>query len=187
MTRHTIGTALVVLGTVLLVLPVFFPVQPILVHDTGYNTFDGPEEFAQEGIVVVHYESLSERGQELYVRTLEAGGEYHVAPGEGAPDFEYLTSNEHTEAFEESQNQRPGVVVIERPDDADLPPADEPFGSSEPGQDEDERSQQIKRYDMMSTATKPPGLGSVPQLLRLGAALIAVLSLGVGGYLRSQA
>lgn len=186
MTRHTIGTALIALGAVLLVLPAFFPVQPILVHDTGFNTFDGPEDFAQEGIKVVHYESLSERGQELYVRTLDAGGEYHVAPGEGAPDFEYLTSNEQTEAFEDTQNQRPGVVVIERPDNADLPPADEPFDRTAPEGEKDERSKQVQRYDMMGTATEPPGLGAVPQLLRLAAALIAVLSLGVGGYLRSQ-
>jgi hypothetical protein len=186
MTRHTIGAALVVLGTVLLVLPAFFPVQPTLIHDTRPNTFDGPAEFAQEGIEVIHYESLSERGQELYVRTLESGGEYHVAPGEGAPDFEYLTSNERTEAFEEGQNERPGVVVIERPDDADLPPADEPFGRTAPDEEVSDRQQQTNRYDMMETATEPPGLGSVPQLLRLGAALIAILSLGVGGYLRAQ-
>jgi hypothetical protein len=184
MTRHTIGTALVVFGALLLVVPALFPVQSVLIHDTTPRTFDGPEEIAAEGIEIIHYENLSERGQELYVRTPEAGGEYTVAPGEGAPDFEYLTSNEQTEAFRESQNRRPGLVAIERPDDADLPQADEPFDRAAPG--EDERRQQVQRYDLMGTATEPPGLGSVPQLLRLGAALLAILSLGVGGYLRAQ-
>jgi len=186
MTRHTIGTALVVLGALLLVVPALFPVQPILIHDTTLRTFDGPQELEQDGYSIVSYENLSERGQELYIRTLEAGGQYQVELGEGAPEYEYLTSNERTEAVSENRTRQPGLVVIERPENVDLPPADEPFGRAAPEEEDDERRQQVQRYVLMGTATEPPGLGSVPQLLRLGAALSAILSLGVGGYLRAR-
>lgn len=181
-----IGTALVVLGVVLFVGLALFPVQPVLVHDTGPNTFDSPDELREEGVEIISYGSLSERGQALYVRTLEAGGTHQVAPGEGAPDFGYLTREELAAAWDRNQNPRPGRVVIERPAEADLPPADEPFDRGTAEQDQrDQRQQQVQRYDLIQTSTEPPSLGSVPQLLRLAAALLAVCSLGIGGYLRS--
>lgn len=188
MERDTqIGTALLVLGAVLLVVPALFPVQPVLIHDTTPVTFDSPEEIESQPIEVVRYENLSESGQELYVQTLESGGEYTVSQGDGAPDFEYLTSAEHSEIRSET-DPRPAVVVIKRPQDNDLPPADEPFAEDSPrdGPQDDQRREGVQRYDMMETTTQRPGLGAVPQLLRLGAALIAVLSVGVGGYLRAR-
>lgn len=79
------------------------------------------------------------------------------------------------------------MIIIERPADTDLPPADEPdVGAREGDVEEDERRQQVQRYDMMSTATEPPSLGSATQLLRLGAAVLAVVSLGLGGYSLSR-
>lgn len=188
MTRHnTIGTALLVVGAVLFVLPALVPVQPVLVHDTSLNTFDNAAELQADGVEIIRYENLSERGQELYVTTLESGGRYEVSPGEGATDFEYLTQREHSERVAETEQRRPATVAIQRPPDADLPPADEPFGGegSDASQDEDHR-QTVQRYELMHTAKEPPSLGSAQQLIRLGAALLAVLSVGVGGYLRSQ-
>jgi hypothetical protein len=38
----------------------------------------------------------------------------------------------------------------------------------------------------METRTEQPPLGALPQLLRLVAALLAVVSMGVGGYLLSS-
>lgn len=186
-TNTRLGAALVVLAVGLFIAPAFFPVQATLVHDTGAFTFDGPEQFEEEGITVIQYDNMSDRGQELYVRTLEKGGEYHVSPGQGASDFNYLTGNERQNALEANSDQRPRMIVIERPEDADLPPADEAFersGRQGDGED-DQRRQQVQRYELMETATEPQSLGSVPQLLRLGAAVLAVLSLGLGGYLCS--
>lgn len=185
--RSKLGTALVIISVGLFVLPAFFPVQPVLVHDTGPITFDGPDEFEEEGIEVVRYENLSERGQELYVQTLKSGGEYQVSPGQGASDFEYLTSKERSTAQSMNPNERPGMIIVERPTDTDLPPADEPdIGAPEGDVEEGERRQHVQRYDMMSTATEPPSLGSATQLLRLGAAILAVVSLCLGGYLLSR-
>lgn len=186
--RNKLGTALVVLAVILFTVPAFFPVQAILTHDTGPVTFDSREQIEEAGTEIVAYENMSERGQELYVETLEAGGKYSVSPGQGASDFEYPTSGERAQAMEENPDQRPGVIVIERPDDTDLPPADEPFDRSRGGggEGEEQHRQQVQRYDMMETSTGPPSLGSVSQLLRLAAALLAVISLGVGGYLLSS-
>ena len=184
--RSKLGTALVIISVGLFVVPAFFPVQPVLVHDTGPITFDGPDEFEEEGIEVVRYENLSERGQELYAQTLNSGGEYQVSLGQGASDFEYLTSKERT-AQSMNPNERPGMIVIERPTDTDLPPADEPdVGAREGDVEGDEYRQHVQHYDMMSTATEPPSLGSATQLLRLGAAILAVVSLSLGGYLLSR-
>ncbi len=186
--RNQFGTALIVLAVVLFTLPALFPIQAVLTHDTNPGTFSSKEQLQEEGIEIVAYENLTERGQELYAQTLEAGGEYRIPVEEGATDFEYLTGKERMQAYENSPN-RPGSIVIERPENSDLPEADEPF-NQEPrntGRAEDEqRRQQVQRYDMMETATGPPPLGAISQLLRLAAALLAVLALGVGGYLLSS-
>ena len=191
--RNTLGTALVVLAVVLLVVPAVFPVQPVLIHDTDRTTRDSPSELREQGVPVVAYENLSERGQELYVETLRNDGEYRVPKGEGAPEFDYLTDAERREAFRNDNESAVRSVVIERPeDDSDLPPADE-FGvgpgdeeEEELSGDEQERRETMRRYDAMRTTTEQPPLDSPPQLLRLGAALLAVISLGVGGYLLSS-
>ena len=190
--RNTLGTALVVLAVVLLVGPAVFPVQPVLTHDTDRTTRDSPSELREQGIPVVAYENLSERGQEAYVAALERE-DYRVGQDAGAPDFRYPTSAERREAFEADNMSGTGMVVIERPeDDSDLPPADERFfgpreeEEAESEEELEERRQQVLRYDAMMTATGQPPLGSTRQLLRLGAVMLAVVSLGTGGYLLSS-
>ena len=186
--RNTLGTALVVLAAVLFVVPAFFPVQAALVHNTGASQPGEPELIREDGYDIVAYENLSERGQELYVKTLENGGEHSVTQGNGAPDFEYPTSAERGATFENGSLDRPGAIVVVRPeDDDDLPRADErPFGPPREGETEKERRERHLRYDAMDTRTEQPSLGALPQLLRLFAALLAVVSLGVGGYLISS-
>ncbi|MFB6227118.1 MAG: hypothetical protein ABEH88_00770 [Halobacteriales archaeon] len=186
--RNTIGAALVALAVVLFVIPAFFPVQAMLVHDTGATQPGEPELIREDGYEIVSYENLSDRGQELYVQTLENGGEYSVTQGQGAPDFSYPTSAERDAAFENESLERPGAIVIVRPeDDAALPPSDErDFGPPRDGETDEERRERNLRYDAMETRTEQPSLGALPQLLRLLAGLLAVISLGVGGYLLSS-
>ena len=190
--RNTLGTALVVLAVVLFVGPAVFPVQPVLTHDTDRTTRDSPSELREQGIPVVAYENLSERGQEVYVAALE-GEDYRVGRDAGAPDFQYPTSAERREAFEADNISGTGMVVIERPeDDSVLPPPDERFfgpreeEEAESEEELEERRQQVLRYDAMVTGTGQPPLGSTRQLLRLGAVMLAVVSLGTGGYLLSS-
>ncbi|PSP51057.1 hypothetical protein BRC74_07620 [Halobacteriales archaeon QH_7_68_42] len=174
--RNTLGTALVVLAVVLFVGPAVFPVQPVLTHDTDRTTRDSPSELREQGIPVVAYENLSERGQEVYVAALE-GEDYRVGQDAGAPDFRYPTSAERREAFEADNVSGTGMVVIERPeDDSDLPPADERFSGAreeeeakndeQPEERREERRERVLRYDAMVTATDQPPLGSTRQLLR---------------------
>ena len=197
--RNTLGTALVVLAVVLLVGPAVFPVQPVLTHDTDRSTRDSPSELREQGVPIVAYENLSARGQELYVRTLENDGGLRVGRDAGAPDFQYPTSAERREAFEADNMSGTGMVVIERPeDDSDLPPPDERFfgpreeeeeeveNDEQPEERREERRERVLRYDAMMTATGQPPLGSTRQLLRLGAVMLAVVSLGTGGYLLSS-
>jgi hypothetical protein len=194
--RNTLGTALVVLAVVLFVVPAVFPVQPVLIHDTDRSTRDSPSELREQGVPVVAYENLSERGQEAYVAALERE-DYRVGQDAGAPDFRYPTSAERREAFEADNMSGTGMVVIERPeDDSDLPPADERFfgareeeeaeNDEQPEERREERRERVLRYDAMMTATGQPPLGSTRQLLRLGAVMLAVVSLGTGGYLLSS-
>ena len=186
--RNTLGTALVALAIVLFVIPAFFPVQAVLIHETGATQPGEPDLIREDGYEIVAYENLSDRGQELYVQTLENDGKYSVSQGQGAPDFSYPTSAERDAAFENETIERPGGIVIVRPeDDAALPPADErAFGPSREGETEEERRERHLRYDAMETRTEQPSLGSLSQLLRLLAGLLAVISLGVGGYLLSS-
>lgn len=197
--RNQLGSALVVLAIVLFVVPALFPVQPMLTHYTEVSTSASPTELDREGVTIVAYENLTERGQELYVQTLEHDGEYRVANGTGAPAFDYPTEAERRAAYERRENEsvegpvRTGIVVIERPeDDSSLPPADEHYferdDRSEDGAqtNESQRREMVLRYDEMRTSTEQPPLGATAQLLRLGAVLLAVISLGVGGYLLSS-
>jgi hypothetical protein len=188
--RNTVGTALVVLAIVLFVVPAVFPVQPMLTHDTGRSTSAPPAELRQQGVPIVAYENLTDRGQEIYVETLEANGEYRVPADEGAPAFVYPTDAERRAAFESDNMTAAGEVVIERPeDDENLPRAEEYYFPDQEGMNDTEaqqRREQAMRYDLMVTSTGQPPLGSTPQLLRLGAVMLAVVFLGVGGYLLSS-
>ena len=199
--RNEIGTALVGLAVVLFVVPAIVPVQPVLYHDTRETTHRLPSELDDGPVRVVAYENLSDRGQQLYRRTLENNGEYRVSRNRGASEFEYPTDEERAAAFENGSRRQTGYVVIERPeDDRTLPQSDERFfrGRFEERRDEegegerelnesevDRLRQQVLRYDAMETRTAPPPLNAPAQLLRLGAVLFAVLFLGAGGYLLS--
>jgi len=198
--RNQLGTALVVLAAVLFIVPAFFPVQPMLLHDTRDAAVGPPSELESDGYEIVAYENLTDRGQELYVKTLENDGEYRVPQGTGASDFDYLTDEERRQAYENDNRSATRPLVIERPeDDNALPPADEPAeaarnraedddnNETDDGQTAGERRRQIVlRYDAIETSTEQPPLGSIEQLSRLLAALLAVVSLGVGGYLLSS-
>ncbi|MFB1066801.1 hypothetical protein [Natrinema sp. H-ect4] len=186
--RNKLGTAFVVLAIVLFTVPALFPVQAMLTHDTTDSTFDGQDQLEAQGVEIINYDNLSERGQELYVQALENGGEYRVSTEQGAPEFDYMTSGERAQLQRENPEHRPGVVAIERPDDATLPPADEPFnrGSNKNDEEYEQRREQAQRYDLMEISKGPPPLGSTPQLLRLGVALLAVVSFGIGGYVLSS-
>lgn len=179
--RTQLGTALLVVAILCFALPPLFPVQPVLVHDTRPITMDGPDQLEAQGYEIYAYEDLSDRGQELYVATLENGGQYHVAPGEGAADWEYPSLSERAAARRDGQ-RRPGQVVIERPEDADLPRADEPPH----GEPEGERWEEAQRYELMAVTEERPPMDSTPQLLRLLAGLLGVVCTGVGGYLVSS-
>lgn len=188
--RNAVGAALSVLAVVLFTVPAFFPVQPMLTHYTGDTAPATPAELQERGYEIVAYENLSERGQELYVKTLERGGEYRVPVGEGAAAFDYPTDGEVRAMY---QNGTEPGIVIERPaDDDSLPSADEHFYGFRGDEEDLNRSQReqrretIERYDAMSTRTEEPPLGATPQLIRLAAVMLAVLSMGVGGYLLSS-
>lgn len=186
--RNRIGALLVGVALLLFVIPAFVPVQPMLTHNTEYSVSLGPDRLQEEGFEIVQYGNLSDRGQELYVRTLERGGEYQVGQGAGAPDFDYPTDQERIDGAGDGSATRPGAVAIERPaDDSHLPPADErTFGGPREGENQTEFRDRVSRYDAIRTGTEQPPLGAPAQLSRLFAALLAVVSLGTGGYLLSS-
>lgn len=129
MIRHThVERGLLALGVALLVAPGVFPLQPVLHHDTRPVTVRTGADLGADDVEVVAYENLSERGQELYVRTLREGGHYHVPLGEGAPDFAYPSPDDFGDERRGRPRRHLGHIVIERPPDADLPTADEPTG-----------------------------------------------------------
>ena len=180
--RNTVGTALVGLAVLLFVLPALFPVQPVLVHNAGPSTQANESQLEARGATVIDYANLSDRGQELYVATLEGTRDYTVPAGEGAPEFNYTAD---IAAIREGQEFPPNVVVIDRQGTEGLPPAYE-YGQSERATDANPERQQVRRYDMFVTRKGQPPLGSTTQLLRLGSVLLAVVALGVGGYLLSS-
>ncbi|WP_135302395.1 hypothetical protein [Haloarcula amylovorans] len=204
--RNTLGSALLALGVVALIGPALFPVQPVLYHDTGYGSPENESQLREQGYRIVAYEKLSERGQQLYVETLRAGGEHTVPVGEGAPAFSYPDSERLGETEDYTERRRLTTVVIERPPESDLPPADEPLRAAEHSlrQERNEENQErqpvatpseaaveerqraIARYDLVTTRTDKPPLTATPQLLRIVPALLGILAIGTGGYLRSS-
>lgn len=194
--RFALG--LVAVGILLLVVPAAAPLDPMLTHETYPTTPYNESQLEQRGYEVVDYENLSDRGQELYVETLRNGGRYTVPAGQGAPEFAYPTDQELSEAGDYREVQRLRTVVIERPENADLPPADEQYERyARADERADEREggsadrpqpsrEQVMRWDMMTTGTEPPSLTSVPSLLRLLSVLVGVVAIGTGGYLRAQ-
>lgn len=198
--RDALSAGLVVLGVALLVGPALVPVQPVLYHDTGPGIEANASQIAEmerQGFTVVSYGNLSERGQQLYVRTLRNDGEYSVPVGEGAEEFDYPTDADLVDAERRVERRRLEMVVVERPPDADLPPPDERLEAAEHLQRRyeerrngtnvtvEELRRQIARYDAMEARTGAPSRTSPPVLGRFLAALGGVVALGTGGYLRS--
>ena len=200
--RSKIGGALFALGVVLLVVPSLAPVQPVLYHETNTGTLANETTLEQQGYTVVEYENLSDRGQELYVTALENDGHYTVSVGQGANDFPYPTDAELGEYENHSLRDTAQSVVIERPADTDLPPADERLRAAEyrardesaeegetPTTPSEAEIQQIRdeiaRYDKINTRTGEPQLGGSQHLLRLLSLLTWVVAVGTGGYLHS--
>lgn len=153
MSTTTLPRVLVVLGVVLLVAPALVPVQPVLYHDTRPGTVDNRSQLEARGYEVVAYGNLSQRGQDLYVRALQERGEYTVPVGQGAPEFPYRSPAEIRESRDYRDRQARTTIVVERPPDAQLPPADEPVYRAEHMQ---ERDQERKRG---GEAERTPGDG----------------------------
>lgn len=145
MIQHiSVSRILVGLGIVLLIAPALAPVQAMHFHDTRAGTTANGTELETHGVRVIPYEDLSERGQELYVKALENNGEYAVPTGEGAPDdFHYVTDRDSSDNSG-PRERRPGMIAIERPPDADLPPADEPVRAAEEALERAEREREAR-------------------------------------------
>jgi hypothetical protein len=136
--------------------------------DVGGSTlhFDGPADAESQNFTVRHYGNLSERGRELYVTALENDGTYAVPVGDGAPDYPYPTDAELP--VDDAQALRASTVVVVRPANASLPPADE----GRPG----------VRLDMMQVRTTNPPLTSTAYLPNYVAAVVGLVALGAGAY-----
>jgi hypothetical protein len=202
--RSTVGAVLVAVGVVLLVAPSLAPVQPVLYHDTNAGTAENETMLERQGYTVVEYEDLSPRAQELYRTALLNDGHTTVPVGQGATEFPYRTEAELADYEDYQQRNVDSSIVIERPEDADLPPADEPLRAAEPraidetrdregadatgtpSEDEIERvRQRIAKYDTINTRQGEPPLGGTQHLLRMASLLAGVVAIGTGGYLLS--
>lgn len=203
MTRHSLrNNTLIVIGIALLVAPALFPIQPVLYHDSNQQTMGNETQIEQRGYEIIAYENLSTRGQQLYVQTLRNEGEYYVPLTDGASEFPYPTNGELGDVEDYEAREALQTVVIERPPNADLPPADEPLEAAElryehnekereqenskPEMSVAERRQQIARFDVMTTKTDQPPLDTSQSLLRLLSVVGGVFCFGIGGYLRSK-
>jgi len=216
----TAATLLLVVGVAALLVPALFPVQQVLYHDTGAGTMATGEELRAEGYTVIAYENLSDRGQEIYVASLESpDGAYTVPAGQGAPEFPYDGADEFgsvTGSTDFEERQRLTSVVIERPDDADLPPPNEPVDriaaeqrrreeaadgrettpgdgsetatpSGQPSEQQlEQRREAVASYDLMTVRQGTPPATDSGTLLRLGSVLFGTVGVGLGGYLRSR-
>ena len=209
--RLTRSHALLAVGLLLLVAPAVAPLQPVLEHDTTREKFENESALEAQGYRIVEYENLTDRGKELYVRTLENGGTYRVPVGDGASDFRYPTRAEVDAQEDYEARVELSHVVVERPENASLPPADEDVENaveiakerqqareeqegegrttstaSRTTRSEAEIRRQVARYDVMQTRTTKPGLTSQPAVPRFGAAALGIGLVGVGGYLTAR-
>ncbi|WP_335999278.1 hypothetical protein [Halorientalis halophila] len=179
--RSIVSTALLVLAAILLLAPAIAPVQPVLYHDLRGTTLANETQLETEGIEVIAYENLSDRGQRYYEATLRNGGQYVVSGGAGAEEFDYPAE---LESDDDGVRRRTslGAVAIERPTDSNLPESEQrgPRGGAR------DDPQMRTQYDLMSTRTDEPPLGDTGNLTRLLSVLAGVLALGTGGYLRSK-
>ena len=161
MKKGIVAVSLVLLGIVSIGVPVAFPPEDVYMHDT-YTRLNDPQnvsENIQNGNLsspaeieyqLVSYQNLSDQGKTIYRDSLRAEGDYWVT--EGAEDWTYGK-----------------WIVLKRPTDSTLPPADEANGSAQ--------------FDLMSTWRDSPPYTSVPWLSRLGLLAFGVITLTIGGYL----
>lgn len=159
------------LGVVLIAMPVIAPPAPVLEHDSGMSVRStNASELAAQSYGIYHYENLSDRAQQIYRETLRNGGEHRVPLGEGASEFQYL-DREALNAYEDEPlgGTAETVVVIIRPNDSSLPPADEGLGQ--------------KRYDAMTTREIEPAVGSGAYVPQFAALLVGVNVLCLSSYL----
>lgn len=201
-------TVLVLVGVVLMLAPAAVPVQPHLVHSSSPGTINDEAALEAEGYTIVAYEDLSDRGQAIYRATLRQGGTYTVPSDAGATDFPYPSGEDLADVEDFRQREIQASVVIERPPDADLPPADEPVGMAEldegeprvdggaagppaqregepPGSGPNVTRAQIARYDVVETRAERPGMGARGSLVRLLSVVLGTVAIVIGGYYRS--
>ena len=185
--RDLLATASIMVGLLLILAPAFFPIHPVLYHDTTRSVSGNETVLEQHGFEVVAYENLSDRGKELYVGALENDGEYIVPLGTGASEYPYPTPGMLAEAENVTAYTQLEAVAIERPADSNLPPADErAYIMDDGGEDaaDEQRRQLTLRYDAMTTRTDRPPQTAIASILRLLAVCIGIITVGVGGYRR---
>lgn len=192
---------LVGIGLVLLLAPTFVPIEPVLYHQTHRGTVDNATVIEQEGLRIVEYETLSPRAQQLYVAALENDGSYHVPLGQGAQEYRYPSPGDLGDVTDYQERNRRTLIVIERPNDSDLPPPDEPLEIAQHRHERQEERveedpnftesqvrsveewrDQIGRYDVMHTRQGTPPLSTPKTMARLASAILGVLAIGIGGY-----
>ena len=191
----TLGTVLVVIGVAAILLPAAFPVQQVLYHETRAGTMANESTLEQQGYTIVAYENLSERGQDIYVAALESPEPYIVPAGQGAAEFPYETPAGFEDIEDYQRRRALTSIVIERPDESDLPPPDEPIEMVDYEAEQrssvnqtalEQRRQQTARYDLMTVEKSTPPLTASSNLLRLGAVALGAVAVGLGGYLRAS-
>lgn len=216
MTRYvTLSNVILLIGIALLIAPILFPVQPVLYHDTSPGTMANETVLEDDGYAIIAYENLSERGQEHYVKALRNDGEHIVPQDNGAQEFSYATVAELGNVENRWERMTLESVIIERPPNASLPPADEPVedaehrwdnlrrpneptggdsGESTPANEREpengptveELRERTARYDQMTTRTDLPPLFAPLSLLRLLSMTFGVTAISIGGFLRSK-
>ncbi|MFC5972610.1 hypothetical protein ACFPYI_14830 [Halomarina salina] len=153
MERRTVSIVLLLLSLPLFAAPAMLPVEDVRMHDTTSYLGENATVTDSPAVRVVAYENLSTHAQDLYRQTLEHDGTYRVAIDDGASDYRYYNGNGQFKS-----------LVIERPANSTLPPADESYHP---------------QYELMTTSTVRPPLFSgayVPQMMLLFLAICSLLS-----------
>lgn len=177
--RTLLGILLIVVALPLLAMPATMSVEPYQYHETtptldAFNESGSVNESRLESNVatVVAYQNLSERGQELYTKSLENDGRITFPVGEGAPDFEYLSEADVSE-LPPSEAYKAGTVIVKRPIDTDLPAPDENSNDT--------------RYDFMAYGQEKPDFPSEEHVPQVVLPILGFCALAGGAYLISNA
>jgi len=173
-----IGIILIVLSLPLFGFSTTLSVESHQYHDAG-ATFDplSDPKGVNESVIeerhtnVISYQNLSDRGKNLYIKSLENDGKVTFPVGEGAPGFTYLSVDE-MDNLEPGEAFRKGTVIIKRPANDSLPPAGEQRNTT--------------KYDFMTYGQEKPDFPSeeyVPFLVVPGLGFLLIFT---GGYLFHQ-